>query len=215
MAECEHTGEVVLQAELYESLGDDLVQLRLDLALLEELGLCGWIILHAVELLFKLDREGDDVSGKAPVLGDPLGYGRQVLALLSEVVLHCQVDEIDSWLGGDELYFFVDERDLGRCPASVSNWLIILQHLSHDCEHLSIGCTHETGNSGLTSRIFVVVSVKRGSILYLPPAFLTINSSATIVFCRISEIGGLAGVKPIQRVILTEILLAKLALDGS
>lgn len=52
------------------------------------------------------------------------------------------------------------------------------------------GWTYETGNSGLTARIFVVVSVKRGSILYLPPAFLTIASSAMIVFCRMSKMGG-------------------------
>lgn len=101
VVKCERTGEVVLQTELGETFGDDLVQLRLDLALLEELGLCIWVILQAVELLFKLDREGDNVSGNASVLSDPLGNGRQVLALLSEVVLHCQVDEVDDWLGRD------------------------------------------------------------------------------------------------------------------
>lgn len=101
MVKCERTGEVVLETKLRETFSDDLVQLRLDLALLQELGLRIWVILHAVELLFKLDREGDDVSGNTSVLGDPLGNGRQVLALLSEVVLHGQVDEVDNGLGGD------------------------------------------------------------------------------------------------------------------
>lgn len=130
------TGEVVLQAELCEPFRDDLAQPRLDLALLEELGLRGRVVLHAVQLLLELDREGDDVLRDAAVLCDPLGDQRQVLALLSEVVLHGQVDEVDGRLGGDELYLLVDERDLGRRPAAVSDRLVLLQHLSHECEHV-------------------------------------------------------------------------------
>ena len=140
-ANCEQTSKVILQAELSKSFSDNLRKFRRDLALLEKLGLCSWIISHAVELFLKLDRERDDVSGNASMLGDPLGYGRQVLALLSEIILHRQVDEVYGGLGGDQLYLLADERNLGRCPASVSDWLILLQHLSHHCEHTENGWT--------------------------------------------------------------------------
>lgn len=72
----------------------------------------------------------------------------------------------------------------------------------------------ETRNSGLTARIFVVVSVNRGSILYLPPAFLTISSSATIVFCRMSKAGISWCEVDFEALEQTKILLAQLALDG-
>ena len=139
LAKYEHTGEVVLQAELCESLSDDLLQLGANFALLEERGLRVWVILHAVDLLFELDGEGDDVSGNATVLGDPLGNGRQVLALLPQIVLHRQVDEVDDGLGGDELDLLVDERDLGRRPGSIPDRLILFQHLSHEREHTKTG----------------------------------------------------------------------------
>ena len=82
-----------------------------------------------MQLLLELDREGDDILGCTTVLGDPLRYGRKILALLSEVILHGQVDEVDDRLGGDELDLFVDEGDLGWGPASVSDGLVFLEHL--------------------------------------------------------------------------------------
>ena len=52
--------------------------------------------------LFELDGEGDDITALAAVGLDPLRDLGQVLALLADVVLHCQVDEVDYRLGSDK-----------------------------------------------------------------------------------------------------------------
>lgn len=123
------TGKVILQAELGKALSHDLFQLALDLALREEGLPRGGVVLQAVQLLLELDREWDDVAGDTAVLRDPLGDLGQILALLPEVVLHGEVDEVDHWLGGDELDLLIDQGDLGRCPRPISDWLVLLQHL--------------------------------------------------------------------------------------
>lgn len=121
--------KVVLQAELGEALCDDLVDLGLDLALRQKSVSGRGIVLEAVQLLFKLNGKGHNVTGRAAVLGDPLGNRGQVLALLAQVVLHGEVDEVDDGLGGDELDLVVDQGDFSRCPAAVAHGFVLLEHL--------------------------------------------------------------------------------------
>lgn len=120
------TCEVVLQAKLSESLGDDLPKSTGHLAFFQKLLLSGWVVLHTVELLFKLHGEGNDIPGKTAVLGHPLGDLGQILALLPEVVFHGEIHKVDDWLRGDELNLLIDEGDLGWRPGTVSDRLILL-----------------------------------------------------------------------------------------
>lgn len=130
---------------------------------------------------------------------DPFCDLGQVLALLAEVVLHCEVDEVDDWLGGDKA-----ELDTVRITTlrlqnleqtfSLINSISGVVHspsltglsCSNSCRRLANYITLE-GKTAHTALIFAVVSSNSGSILNLPPAFRTIASSATLALARISK----------------------------
>jgi hypothetical protein len=78
-------------------------------------------------------------------------------------------------LGIDQFYFS------GR-PGAITDWLVVLEELTE-----VRGLRYGRMMGPRTSLIFVVVSVKRGSILYFPPALRTIASSAMMVLVRMSR----------------------------
>jgi len=84
-----------------QTFSDNLLKFALYFAFLKKLGKFSRIFTKTMDLFLEFNRERDDITRHTTMLNNPFCNKWEVFALLAEVVLHGEINEINRWFGCD------------------------------------------------------------------------------------------------------------------
>jgi hypothetical protein len=68
------------------------------------------------------------------VFGHPFGNEWEILALLTEVVFHCEIDKIDRWLSGYELHLRIQVSTMAWISLGKGPTFSLMSSISADVQ---------------------------------------------------------------------------------